>query len=199
LESQHTKISIPDDIKGLIFDCDGTLANTMPIHHQAWHDAFRKYGQEVSEDFLNSMKGAPATTMVSTFNDKFGTDLDAEKVVSEKQRLVVEKLPKTKPFKVVADFVPQNHGNRPMAVVSGGNRKNVIITLKAIGLLDYFETVITADDDVEPKPAPDIFLKAAEQIKIEPHACMVFEDGDYGLEGAQKAGMQTVDVRPFTV
>jgi len=184
-------------IKGLIFDCDGTLADTMPIHIGAWQEIFRSKGFDCPHEFIDSIKGTPSEHIVAKFNREFGSDLDPKAITEEKDRLTYEQLLASKPIGPVVSIADEYRGILPMAVASGGTRENVIITLRAIGLLEYFQTVITADDGISPKPDPDIFLEAAKGINVEPRFCEVFEDGDVGLEAARRAGMVAVDVRRY--
>ncbi len=190
-------LQVYKNTKGLIFDCDGTLADTMPLHWQAWRDAFKAYGAECPLEFLRELGGIPAPQIVQLFNNRFEHNLDVDVVAREKNNLVKQKLLQAKPFEPVTQIVKNYKGVLPMVVASGGTRVNVENIIKAIGLLGYFDVIITADDDVEPKPSPDIFLAAAKAIDVKPRACQVFEDGVAGIEAAEKAGMVVVDVRPY--
>lgn len=182
------------DIKALIFDCDGTLANTMPLHGQAWRETLACHGKPYSRDFLNRLKGLPETEIITLYNQAYGCHLDPVALTDEKNCLVKKKLKTTRPIKPVADIVRRFKGRLPMAVASGGTRTNVFMTLEAIGLKDFFKTIITCDDDVLPKPSPDIFLEAARRLKVSPSVCQVFEDGAAGLFAARAAGMLATDV-----
>ena len=190
-------LKVMNGIKGLIFDCDGTLADTMPIHWQAWRDALKSYGAECPLEFLRDLGGVPAERIVEIFNHNFEHDLDTAIVAREKNNLVREKLLTVQPIKPVTDIVREYKGKLPMAVASGGYRENVENTIKSIGLLGYFDIILTSDDDVPPKPSPEIFLAIAKVFKLKPRECQVFEDGPAGLEAARKAGMVVTDVRPF--
>lgn len=190
-------ISVYDGIKGLIFDCDGTLADTMTIHTHAWQETMKRFGHDCPVDFLQPLRGMPAEEIVIRFNRRFRTDFNAEAVSEAKNILTYEKFKTVKPIMPVAKIAIAYRGKWPMSVVSGGTRKNVLRTLKAIGMADFFEAVITADDGFEPKPHPRMFIEAAKQMDVLPELCQVFEDGDPGLEAARAAGMPFVDVRPY--
>ncbi len=190
-------IPVYEDIKGLIFDCDGTLADTMTIHTHAWQETMKRFGHDCPVDFLQPLRGMPAEEIVIRFNRKFGTDFDVKAVSDEKNKMSYEKLKTVKPIMPVAKIALDYRGELPMSVVSGGTRKNVIRTLEAIGMADFFEAVITADDGLKPKPDPRMFIEAAKKMDVAPELCQVFEDGDPGLEAARAAGMPFVDVRPF--
>ena len=190
-------INIFPDTKGLIFDCDGTLADTMPLHMEAWCETFADYGEECPYEFINRLKGTPAEKIVAMFNQKFGRKINPIKFAQDKNRRSRKKLRQAKPIDPVIKIVRNYHGKLPMAVASGGTRRNVLLTLEVIGLKDYFDTVITSDDKLKAKPAPDIFMEAARRMKVEPSHCQVFEDGDVGLQAARVAGMIATDIRQY--
>ena len=190
-------IHIPPQVKGLIFDCDGTLADTMPTHWKAWHETLAAYGKTCPQAFLERCMGIPSVRIVSLYNAAYGEKLDPQRFSAEKDRRSHEGLAHVGPIVPVVDVVRRYHGRLPMAVASGGIRMNVDLALEAIGLQDYFETILTADDDVPPKPSPAIFMEAARRLGVEPVYCQVFEDGDAGLEAARKAGMIATDIRPY--
>jgi HAD superfamily hydrolase (TIGR01509 family) len=190
-------ISIAKNIKALIFDCDGTLANSMPIHNQSWHTILAQYGLECDPSFFNPLSGMPTKKIVNLLNKTYNYQLDVDRFAKQRDTHILRNLLNISPITPVVNIVKQNYGKLPMCVASGGDRKNVIATLEAINVLKFFDTVISADDPVKPKPAPDIFLYAAEQMKVEPEFCQVFEDGEMGLSGAKLAGMVVTDVRPW--
>jgi HAD superfamily hydrolase (TIGR01509 family) len=190
-------IKIDKNIKGLIFDCDGTLADTMPLHDESWQEAFNKLGYKLPDDFIDRYKGIPSSDIVRKYNEEFSTDLDPEETAAFKNSIVEKKIPFAGPIREIVDIAIEHKDKLPMAVASGGNRVNVDNAIKAIGLEHHFNTIVTSNDDVKPKPDPDIFLEAAKRIGIEPENCLVFEDGDMGITAAQKAGMPVIDVRKY--
>lgn len=143
------------------------------------------------------LKGTPAEEIIARLNESYGYDLDIKKFAKEKQKRVQRKLLRAKPIRPVVEIARRYRNRLPMAVVSGGTKANVHLTLQAIDLEDFFNPIITADDPVNPKPSPDIFLEAARRLNMEPRYCQVFEDSDLGIEGARKAGMTVTDVRLF--
>jgi HAD superfamily hydrolase (TIGR01509 family) len=180
-----------------VFDCDGTLVDSMPIHWECWHGTFESLGASCPHDFLEEMKGVPTHLIIATFNERFGYDLDVDAFTEEKERRAKIKLSAVQPIEQVTALVYENRNLLPMAVASGGPRDTVLVSLDAVGLTGYFETIVTADDPVAPKPSPDIFLEAARRLGVSPASCQVFEDADMGLEAARAAGMIATDVRPF--
>ena len=188
-------IAVAKEIKGLIFDCDGTLADTMPIHIDAWSATFKAWGVSCPPEFIEQVKGMPAERIIAEFNRRYKHQIDVKSFAAEKNRRARLRLAEAQPIQPVINIVLQYWGRLPMAVASGGTRDNVILTLDAIGLTEYFNTVITADDPVAPKPDPQIFLEAARRLGVAPAYCQVFEDGNPGLEAARRAGMTATDVR----
>lgn len=178
--------------KAYIFDCDGTIADTMPLHFRAWTRAMKEFGGTFPEDLFYSWGGIPTFKIVEQLNERFGTTLDPVEVPRIKEQYFVEMIPGVLPIEPVVALVKQFHGTAPMGVASGGHREIVIKTLDALGLTSYFETIVGAEDVLHGKPAPDPFLETARRLGVAPEACLVFEDSPTGIEAAKAAGMQYV-------
>jgi HAD superfamily hydrolase (TIGR01509 family) len=189
------KIEVPNHIRGLIFDCDGTLVDSMVLHMNAWKDALQHFGAMYEHEFFFSKKGMKEEEIVVLYNTHFQTELDSKKVVEAKHTFFWKHIEQVRPIGEVVDVVFRLKSQMPMAVVSGGTRKTIHKELHVIGLSDFFQAILTADDPFKPKPAPDLFLEASRRIGIPPEQCLVFEDGDLGLDGARAAGMHVFDVR----
>lgn len=192
-----TVIPVEPHIKGLIFDCDGTLVDSMPIHIEAWCRTFAAHGIECPDTFIDEVKGRPAEQIVGLFNRRYQQHLEPKSFAAMKNRLARRKLAEALPIEPVVAIARAYAGRLPMAVASGGTRANVHLALESIGIRDWFVTVITADDAVRPKPDPGIYIEAARRMGIPVRLCQVFEDGDAGLEAARRAGMTATDVRPY--
>ena len=190
-------IEIPSYIRALIFDCDGTLVDSMPLHMKAWQSAFAEFNIPLKDNFLFSLKGMKEVEIVKTYNQKMGTALDPEAVAMSKRRHFLQDIHAVKPIKKITDIASAYFGKIPLAVVSGSLRNIVHKELKIIGIFNLFEVILTGDDPFKPKPDPDIFLAAARYLDVRAEQCQVFEDGDPGLEAAEKAGMKTTDVRLY--
>ncbi|RPI06842.1 MAG: HAD family phosphatase [Ignavibacteriae bacterium] len=196
--TQMKTIEVPDYIKGLIFDCDGTLVDSMPLHMKAWEHAITTAGGIWNYDFIFSKKGMQGNDILDDYNRMFGANLDVESTARIKQEYFHTHCAEIKPIEAVVDVVRRYASRLPMAVASGGSEENVLLSLELTGIKHYFQVIITAGDkDVLPKPSPDIFLEAAKRIHIPPQYCQVFEDGDIGLEAARKAGMLATDIRGY--
>jgi len=183
------------NIKGLIFDCDGTLADTMPMHWQAWQVINRRYQLEFPEDRFYALGGVPSRDILRLLAREQGLELDPLAVAREKEAEYLKLMARVNPIPEVTAIVRANHGRRPMAVASGGARHVIEMVLRRLELRDHFQAVVTCEDVVRQKPAPDIYLEAARRIGVPPGLCRVYEDSETGLAGARAAGMTVVDVR----
>ena len=181
--------------QALIFDCDGTLADTMPAHYQAWLEILRPHGIDFPEDRFYAMGGMPTDKIVVELCGEAGKRLDVNALVRDKALAFERRIDEVRPITKVVDVARTHRGQLPMAVASGGQRRMVERTLAKIGVLDWFPVVVTAEDTHRHKPEPDVFLEAARRLGVEPAACTVYEDTDLGLEAARRAGMRSVDVR----
>ncbi|MFZ0453017.1 MAG: HAD-IA family hydrolase [Ignavibacteriaceae bacterium] len=191
------EIHIPKNIRGLIFDCDGTLVDSMPLHMEAWKAAFKEYNSYYNENFLFSLKGMKEIEIIDLYNKKFNTNLVPWQMVSAKHKYFIENINSVKRIEQIVQIAEHYFEKLPLAVVSGSVSKIVTLELKTIGIINLFKIVLTADDPYEPKPSPAIFLAAASQLNLEPESCLVFEDGDAGLDAASRAGMETIDIRKY--
>jgi beta-phosphoglucomutase-like phosphatase (HAD superfamily) len=198
MDSQQTHmIKVPSTIKGLIFDMDGTLLNSTPIHYKAWLAACQPYGVEFSYDYFITLTGRPVLELSKDFIATFNLPVEPDVLVHEKERLVESNLHNVEIIRPVFDVVKAYSGLLPMAVGTGASRERALSLLTNSGIIDYFAAIITSDDVENYKPHPETFLKAANAIEVAPHDCLVFEDGYLGINAAMAAGMQVVDVKPF--
>lgn len=193
------EIAVLDFVRGLIFDCDGTLADTMGLHWQAWFEAFAAAGVTVPEVVLKRTEGMPTALVMTEFNQRYGYNVDVIAFTQDKEERARKKLTAAQPIRPVVDVVRRYRDRLPMAVASSGVLANVETILEAIGLAGYFTAIVTADDGLKPKPAPDLFLEAARRMGVSPEVCQVFEDSEAGLKAARRAGMVATDVRPYIV
>ncbi len=194
---RRNMLEIPDHIRGLVFDCDGTIADTMPLHYKAWTAALGKYGHEFPEAMFYEMAGIPTVRIMEILNEKHGYSLPVMESAELKENLFVEMIPLVIPIEPVVRIVNEYTGRLPMAVATGATRAICKLTLEALGLYDRFQAVVTADDVKHGKPAPDIFIEAARQIGVDPTLCYAFEDADLGVQSATAAGMVVIDIRPM--
>jgi beta-phosphoglucomutase family hydrolase len=186
-----------DPIRGIIFDCDGTLADTMPWHYEAWSTILARYDLEMSEDRFYALGGWPTRRVAELLIAECGRSIDAERISSEKESLFHEMLPHVRPIEPVVEVVRAWRGLLPLAVATGAMRPICEKILRQIGVPGWFDTIVSAEDVERHKPSPDIFLEAARRLGVEPSRCRVYEDTDPGLEAARRAGMEYIDVRGF--
>lgn len=186
------------DYAGYIFDCDGTLADSMVVHYRAWLAALAAHGAnfDFTWELFTSRAGMTLPNTVRELNTQFGLLLDPEAVTASQRAEYERFLPTVQPIAEVVELARRVAANRPVSVASGGERKVVLKTLELIGLGQTFPIVITAEDVTHGKPAPDMFLLAAERMRVPPTECVVFEDSVLGLKAAERANMATVLVRP---
>ena len=190
-------LPVYDDVAAAIFDCDGTLADTMPLHYAAWVQALTERDAEMSEATFYALAGAPTLRIVEILNERHGYSLDPPVVAADKEARYELLLPQARPLSAVVAAVRAYEGRALLAVASGGLRRLVERTVEALGLTAVFEVITTAEDVERGKPAPDLFKYTAEKLGVPVEDCVVYEDADLGLEAARRAGMRSVDVRPW--
>jgi len=180
----------------VIFDCDGTIVDSMPAHFEAWCEALALYGSSgvFKEDVFLAMGGRPTRDIVVEINDEYDLHLDPEAVAFAKREAFLKRLDTLTFIDEVADYAKSLRGKLPMAIASGGSRMVVEKTLHALGISDWFDEVVTADDVSEGKPSPEVFLEAARRLGIEPSRCLALDDAPAGIIAAQMAGMQVVTI-----
>jgi HAD superfamily hydrolase (TIGR01509 family) len=188
-------LEIPDHpFQAYIFDCDGTLVDSMPLHYIAWVESLQQHDApfEFTEEVFYAHAGVKEQDVVKILNAQYGTNIDPVSVDELKMEIFSKRIPEVQPVRPVAEFAKSLAGRFPMAVASGSEEPTVRGCLEATGLIHLFETIITPKLVKHGKPAPDMFLLAAERMGIRPSECLVLEDGNSGLEAAKAAGMQAV-------
>ncbi|HSI08691.1 MAG TPA: HAD family phosphatase [Rariglobus sp.] len=189
------KLTLPDrKFGGYIFDCDGTLADTMPLHFRAWAHVVKEQGGEFPEELFYRWGGRPSARIVLDLNIEFGLSLDVHETVERKEAYFLERIHEVRAINPVVDIARQLYGTAPLAVTSGGFRKYVELTLEAIDAKSLFGVIVCAEDYTNGKPHPEPFLETARRMGISPADCLVFEDSPAGVESAKRAGMECVFV-----
>ena len=183
--------------RGLIFDCDGTLANTMPLHWHAWQIIATKYKLHFPEDRFYSLGGVPSRDIVKMLAEEQGVSLDHIQAAHEKENAYLPLMAQVEPVHAIVEIARAHYGKVPMAVASGGTQPVIIGVLEHLKIRHLFDAVVTSEMVKNQKPAPDIFLEAARLIGVEPKCCRGYEDTDLGLQAIRAAGMEAVDARKF--
>lgn len=188
-------LPIPDRSFGAyLFDLDGTIADSMPVHLISWQQAVREHGGEFPEDLFWAWGGIPLPRTVEMLNERFGYHLSPPEVVHRKEQLYLQMLDRVHPIASVAAHIQAQHGRIPLAVVSGSPRLTIDRTLAALHLEHCFQAIVAAEDYTRGKPDPEPFLTAARKLNVMPADCLVFEDAEAGIQAAEAAGMTWVRV-----
>ena len=191
------KLTLPGgSFAAYLFDCDGTLVDSMPLHYVAWKQALAEWDCTFDEQVFYEWGGIPVAEIISLLNEKQGLRMPVEHVSSRKESLYLEMLPQLKAIPAVVEHIDAQHGQIPLAVVSGSKRDSVTSSLTSVNLLDKFDTLVCAGDYEKGKPDPEGFLLAASRLGVAPASCLVFEDTDLGIQAATAAGMASVKIPP---
>lgn len=189
--------ALPDEIAGLIFDCDGTLVDTMPAHFMAWTTVLERHGLKLTEQRFYDFAGMPTKKIIEILSEEKGMVVSAEQIAQEKEQMYMDFIPRISKIRRVVDIAERERGRRKLAVASGGWVRVVRHSLRAVQLEQLFAVIVGADDVKLGKPSPDVFLEAAKRMGLAPTQCIVYEDGELGFQAAKAAGMECVDVRPW--
>ncbi|MBI2393187.1 MAG: HAD-IA family hydrolase [Deltaproteobacteria bacterium] len=188
---------IPERYQGLVFDCDGTLVDTMPAHYRAWRAALDPLGIMLDEARFHALAGVPTAAIVELLAREQRVRCDPVAVAHDKDARYLALEERGAAIELVVSIARREQGRRKLAVASGGLRSVVLSTLRSAGLDAMFPVVVAAENVRHGKPAPDVFLCAAERLGVDPSRCVAYEDADLGLQAARAAGMAAVDVRPW--
>jgi beta-phosphoglucomutase family hydrolase len=189
------KLKLPaGSFRAYLFDCDGTIVDSMPLHYIAWKKSLDEWKCAFEEELFYAWGGRPVTEIIAALNEMHSLEMPVDAVAKRKENLYYELLPQLKAIPEVIEHIEAQHGQIPLAVVSGSRRNSVVGSLEALHLLDKFDTLVCAEDYKNGKPAPDCFLVAAERLGVRPEDCLVFEDTDMGIQAATAAGMASVRV-----
>jgi HAD superfamily hydrolase (TIGR01509 family) len=189
------KLKLPaGSFSAYLFDCDGTIADSMPLHYVAWKKALGEWNCEFDEELFYAWGGRPTGEIISTLNQTHGLTMPVQNVARRKEEFYFEMLPELKAVPEVLEHIEAQHGRIPFAVVSGSDRESVTASLQMLKLLDRFNTLVCAGEYTKSKPDPEAFLLAASKLGVAPTDCLVFEDTEMGIQAATAAGMASVKV-----
>jgi HAD superfamily hydrolase (TIGR01509 family) len=189
------KLKLPaGTFRAYLFDCDGTIVDSMPLHYIAWKTSLAEYNCVYEESLFYAWGGRPIREIIRLLNEMHGLNMPVNAVAERKEEIYLSLLPQLKAIPEVIEHIDAQHGRIPFAVVSGSRRSSVEGSLTTLGLMGKFDTLVCAEDYKHGKPAPDCFLMAAERLGVAPSDCLVFEDTELGIEAATAAGMLSVKV-----
>jgi beta-phosphoglucomutase-like phosphatase (HAD superfamily) len=190
------KLKLPEgSFKAYLFDCDGTIVDSMPLHYVAWSKALGEWNCDFEEELFYAWGGMPVVDIISTLNEKHGLKMPVQEVAKRKEELYFGLLPQLQAVPEVLEHIALSYGRIPFAVVSGSARDSVIASLTTLNLLNRFDTLVCAGEYQRSKPDPEAFLLAASRLGVAPESCLVFEDTDMGIQAATAAGMASVKVQ----
>jgi beta-phosphoglucomutase-like phosphatase (HAD superfamily) len=181
--------------QGIIFDCDGTLADTMPLHWRAWQVITARHRLSLPQDRFYALGGVPSRDILKILSTEQGVALDPLAVAHEKEAEYLPLIAQVEPINTVVGVARESYGKIPLAVASGGTRKVIEQVLDHLGIRHLFQAIVTSEDVQHQKPAPNIFLEAARRIGVAPRFCRAYEDTDLGMKAIRAAGMEAIDVR----
>jgi len=189
------RLTLPEgDFKAYLFDCDGTIVDSMPLHFVAWKMVMDEWGCSFPEDVFYAWGGLPAAEIIARLNAEQGLAMPVAEVEERKEALYFEIIHRLEAVPEVLHEVEAMHGKIPFAVVSGSTRESVVKSLEALGILEKFDTLVCAGDYTKSKPDPEPFLTAAKRLGVKPEDCLVFEDTQMGVDAAKAAGMKWVKI-----
>ncbi|MBN6067542.1 beta-phosphoglucomutase family hydrolase [Aggregatibacter actinomycetemcomitans] len=181
---------------GLIFDMDGTVIDTMPSHAKAWEMVGQHFGYPFDGNLLYELGGAPVKTIAQEMMKRHAMPLERlDDVIHLKREYGKQLIMQHATLLPAASVVRSFYSKKPLALGTGSHRAMTEILLDKFDFEKYFSAIVTAEDIQHHKPAPDTFLRCAELIKVKPQRCLVFEDGDLGIQAGLSAGMDVFDVR----
>lgn len=195
LPEPRTSLIPSEPFDALIFDCDGTLVDTFRVHRDAWRAAFADYGMIMSDHWYESRVSLSAEELIVAMSEREGVPLRPGDVHNRQLDLYLEELSAVAVNEPVVAVARKFQERVPLAVASSGARRPVMATLEAAGIVGLFDAITTAEDVRRTKPAPDLFLAAADALGVRAENCVAFEDSAGGIEAARAAGMRVVDVR----
>lgn len=181
-------------MKAIIFDMDGVLVNSEPAHYISDAEALNLFGANVKPDDMVGYSGIGVGDFFELMRARYGVRAEIEELVRLKNRFLIRELktslhsvPGVERLLTGVRLLPLRR-----ALASSSYREVVDTVLVGMGLVEWFETTVAGDEVANAKPAPDIFLKAAQELHVHPEDCVVIEDSDNGICAAKTAGMKAI-------
>ncbi len=184
----------PPGVRALLFDCDGTLVDSLGVYQHAWTGPLADRGFTMTDEWFQSYAGASMRPFIEGALGVLAPE-EYDEVERAGFDSFLAHIHLIQAFEHVVDIARAYHGVLPMAVVSGGREQPVLRSLEAVGIRELFDVVVTSDQVEHSKPAPDCYLMAAEHLGVAPGDCLAYEDSETGLRSARAAGVPVLDVR----
>ena len=191
---------ITPEVKALIFDLDGTLADTIPLHLKAWQSAGKELGFHVTDLMIMEHSGTPTVIVAEILGTQYNWNADPKKIAEAKMdfyRQHKAKHGKIKPIQPMLEIAKKYHGVLPLAIGTGSTRNGALKSLDDINATHLFDSIVTATDVQNPKPHPETFARSADYFGLANHQCIVFEDGAAGIKAAITGGFNLIDVKKY--
>jgi HAD superfamily hydrolase (TIGR01509 family) len=177
-------------IEAVIFDLDGVIIDSEPLQKKAFDLTLEPFNIKISDCEFSKLIGIRTYENFVYLSSKYKLPFTPLKLTKIKNRNYLNILIKeAKPREGVVELINYLYKKYKLAIASGSIRKDVMTTLKVLGLKKYFKVILTGDDIIESKPSPEIFLKTAKKLKIAPENCLVIEDSEAGVLAAKNANM----------
>jgi HAD superfamily hydrolase (TIGR01509 family) len=188
-------VSLDFTPEAILFDCDGTLLLTADLHFEAIAEAAQAQGAKMGRDWYMSLTGMGREDLFARFASDFGLSLDVPRLIHDSIAMTVALAPRASENPAVTQLLRAVYGRLPVALVTNSEAPIATSFLGATGLADLFDTILTVELAAKPKPAPDLYLLAAEKLGVAISRCLVLEDSVQGIEAANQAGGRCLDVR----
>ena len=185
-------------LKAIIFDLDGTLVDSLPYHHESWRIFFKKNNIEENdfdEIYKNYKGGGTLELMTSVFGDIYTKD-ELEKMSDDKE-VIFRDIYRSKivPINGLRKFLDNlKKNNILLSIGSNAIRKNVLMTIKELGITNYFSSIICGDEVSKGKPDPEMYIKTLSNLKVNKNECIIFEDSIEGVTAAKNANIKAIGV-----
>ena len=193
-EALTSKISFP--FKAIIFDMDGTLLESTEADYMAWEKVFKAYGRDLTYQSYVPLLGIRSVDVIRNILG-FSNETDVARVLIEKYERFVDYVNEhpVKPVVATDDFLQHlSKYDVQVGLATSSRQQKTMLLLQRLDFLKYFNAIVTGEQVQNSKPAPDIFLRAAEKLNIDPQHCLVIEDGPIGVAAAKSAGMKCIAI-----
>lgn len=182
-------------LKAFIFDMDGVIIDSEPLHFETDKMVMKEFGVEVSDEELTSFVGTTNPYMWSVLLEKYKLSTSVEELLELQNKYKSQMFGQSKlsPIEGITELILNlRERGAYIGLASSSSRQFITMILKALNIYHYFDVIVSGEEVINSKPAPDIFLKAAQELQVDPENCIVLEDSENGVIGAKAAGMKCI-------